>query len=323
MDAIVTAGGIPQPDDPLYAYSNGASKAMIDVAGKPMIQWVLDALGEARGVDNVILIGLASRTGISCKKPVHFISNQGRMLANIVAGVDKARELNPDARYVLIVSSDIPGIKAGMVDWLIDTAMQTRDDLYYSVVPRPIMEKRYPKSKRTYTRLKDIEVCGADLHVAHVRMAAGQHLELWEELIGDRKSPMRQAARVGLDIFFQVAIQHNITLDDLVARVSERLGIKGRVPIWDHAEPGMDVDKPFQLEILRADLARQQRRAAAALAGPARKPKKKIRKSAVRKAAGKKIVRPSRKPARRPKAAARRPAGKGARKSAKKGTRRR
>ena len=45
MDAIVIAGGIPQPEDPLYTYSHGDSKALIDVAGKPMVQWVLDALG--------------------------------------------------------------------------------------------------------------------------------------------------------------------------------------------------------------------------------------------------------------------------------------
>jgi NDP-sugar pyrophosphorylase family protein len=42
MDAIITAGGIPQPGDPLYVYSNGDSKALIDIAGKPMIQkkWI-------------------------------------------------------------------------------------------------------------------------------------------------------------------------------------------------------------------------------------------------------------------------------------------
>ena len=45
MDAIVIAGGIPQPQDPLYTYSHGDSKALIDIAGKPMVQWVLDVLG--------------------------------------------------------------------------------------------------------------------------------------------------------------------------------------------------------------------------------------------------------------------------------------
>ena len=86
MDAIVTAGGIPQPQDPLYIYSNGDSKALIDVAGKPMVQWVLDALSDAKSIDNVIVIGLSPKNGLTCKKPMHFISNQGRMLSNIVAG---------------------------------------------------------------------------------------------------------------------------------------------------------------------------------------------------------------------------------------------
>ena len=29
MDAIVTAGGIPQPEDPLYTFSNGDAKSVI------------------------------------------------------------------------------------------------------------------------------------------------------------------------------------------------------------------------------------------------------------------------------------------------------
>ena len=140
MDAIVTAGGIPQPQDPLYSYSHGDSKALIDVAGKPMIQWVLDALSDAKNVDNVIVIGLSAKSGLTCKKPIYYISNQGRMLANIVAGVNKTLELNKKNQYVLIVSSDIPALKSEMVDWLIDTCMETEDDIYYGVCPRDVME---------------------------------------------------------------------------------------------------------------------------------------------------------------------------------------
>ena len=33
MDAIVTAGGIPHPDEPLYPYTQGGSKATLDIAG--------------------------------------------------------------------------------------------------------------------------------------------------------------------------------------------------------------------------------------------------------------------------------------------------
>jgi GTP:adenosylcobinamide-phosphate guanylyltransferase len=252
MDAIVTAGGIPLPEEPLYSYTNGDSKAMVDVAGKPMIQWVLDALGNAKHIDNVIIIGLSPKTSVTCKKPLHFVSNQGRMLANIVAGVNKSLELNPQTEYVLVSSSDIPGINAEMVDWLVETCMQTKEDIYYGVVPREVMEARYPGSNRTYTKLKDIQLCGADMHITHVSMAT-EHLDMWEELIGNRKSPLKQAATIGLGTLFRVATR-SITLDELVKVITRRLDITGRPIVWEHAEPGMDVDKPHQLELLRADL---------------------------------------------------------------------
>ncbi len=262
MDAIVTAGGIPQPEDPLYTYSHGDSKALVDLAGKPMVQWVLDALGDAQHVDNVIVIGLSAKSGVTCKKPLHFLSNQGRMLSNIVAGVNKSLELDKKNKYVLIVSSDIPTIKPEMVDWLVEKSQETKDDLYYGVCNKEIMEARFPGSRRTYTKLKDMELCGADMHVSHVSMAT-EHLETWEQLIGNRKSPLKQASIIGLGIFFQVFTK-SITLDDLAAKVSSRIGIQGRAVQFPYAEPCMDVDKPHQLEMLREDLVRQQRRSVAA-----------------------------------------------------------
>ena len=270
MDAIVTAGGIPRPEDPLYSYSHGNSKALIDVAGKPMIQWVLDALGEAKKVDNVIIIGLSPKSGVTCKKPIHYVSNQGRMLANIVAGVSKALEINKRNKYVLVVSSDIPTIKPEMVDWLVKTCMETKDDLYYGVCPRDVMEARFPDSRRTYTHLKDMDVCGADINITHVRMTT-EHLDMWESLIGSRKSPLKQASVIGFGTLFAL-FTRRLTLDDAVRRVCDRIGIKGRAIVWPYAEPCMDVDKPSQLELLRADLAGQQTQAAP-------KPRKTVRKS--------------------------------------------
>ncbi|HSJ86342.1 MAG TPA: nucleotidyltransferase family protein [Anaerolineales bacterium] len=283
MDAIVTAGGIPQPQDPLYSYSHGDSKALIDVAGKPMIQWVLDALSDAKNVDNVIVIGLSAKSGLTCKKPIYYISNQGRMLANIVAGVNKTLELNKKNQYVLIVSSDIPALKSEMVDWLIDTCMETKDDIYYGVCPRDVMETRFSNSKRTYTHLKDMDVCGADMNLIHVRMAT-EHLDMWESIIGSRKSPLKQASIIGLGTLFAL-FTRRLTLEDAVKRVSERIGIKGRAIVWQHAEPCMDVDKPHQLELLREDLAKQQRKLeakakAAARRSSAEKPAKTGKKKA-------------------------------------------
>jgi hypothetical protein len=178
------------------------------------------------------------------------------MLANIVTGINKALEVNKKNQYVLVVSSDIPALKPEMVDWLVDTCMETKDDLYYGVCPRNVMETRFPDSKRTYTHLKDMDVCGADMNVTHVRMAT-EHLDMWEQLIGTRKSPLKQAGIIGWGTLFAL-FTRRLTLDDAVARVCDRIGIKGRAIVWSHAEPCMDVDKPSQLELLRTDLAKQQ-----------------------------------------------------------------
>jgi len=255
MNAIITAGGIPQPGEPLYEYAQGKSKALIDVAGKPMIQWVLNALGGAKSVENVIIVGLSAADGLTCAKPLHYVPNQGRMLANITIGVQKSLQLNPQEQHVFIVSSDIPALQAEMVDWLAANAMQTNADIYYGVCPQAVMEARFPTSKRTYTKLKDMQVCGADINIIHVNQVT-VHLETWEQLIGNRKSPLKQAAVIGFDTLIQLALRQ-FTLQGLVACACQRIGITGRAIIWDKAEPCMDVDKPHQLEIMRADLAKQ------------------------------------------------------------------
>ncbi len=257
MDAIVIAGGIPQPDQPLYQYTQGKAKAMLDIAGKPMVQWVLDALGNAKKVDNVIIIGLPKEAEITCKKPTYHIPNQGRMLANIEAGIRKMREINPQAEYVLSVSSDIPAITGEMIDWLVDTAMQSKHDIYYGVVKKEIMEARYPGSNRTFTKLADMEVCGADIHIAHHSMTTDPvHLAKWEVLIGKRKQPLKQAASIGF-LTLLLLLLGRLSLEDAVKRATKKLNFTGRAIIFPYAEAAMDVDKPHQLEILRADLEKK------------------------------------------------------------------
>ena len=96
------------------------------------------------------------------------------------------------------------------------------------------------------------------MNITHVSMAT-EHLDMWEELIGNRKSPLKQAATIGFGTL-ALLLLGRLTLDETVKRVMKRLNITGRAVVWDHAEPAMDVDKPHQLEILRKDLAKQQKK---------------------------------------------------------------
>lgn len=253
MNAVVTAGGIPQPGEPLYEYTKGQPKALLDVAGKPMIQWVLDALSATETVDRVVIVGLDEDSGVKCSKSTVFVPDQGGLLDNVRAGVQKMIELDPKAHHVLSVSSDIPAITGEMVDWMVHTCMQTDHDIYYSVITRQVMEARYPKSKRSYIHLKNMEVCGGDLNMIRARTVTTNE-ELWERIINARKSALKQAALLGFGTLL-LLLSRQITIESGVKRVAKRLDITGRVINSPYAELGMDIDKPHQLEILRADLA--------------------------------------------------------------------
>ena len=166
MDAVVIAGGTPQPGEYLYEETKGNPKAMLDIAGKPMIQWVLDALCGATTIDHVVVIGLpAECCDVRCSKPLSFIPNQADMIENIRAGAMKVLEINPQAHHFLIVSSDIPAITAEMVDWEVNTAMETDHDAYYNVITREVDGSAFPGSRRSYVHLKDMEVCGGDMNM--------------------------------------------------------------------------------------------------------------------------------------------------------------
>jgi molybdopterin-guanine dinucleotide biosynthesis protein A len=255
MDAIILAGGTPQPDEPLYPYTQGLPKAMVDICGKPMVQWVLDAVEKADTIDQVVVVGLSSQSNLRCTKIKSYVDNQGSILLNIRAGVKQILELNPQARHVATVSADIPAILPELINWVVNTANQSDEDVYYNVIERKVMEKSFPGSKRSYTRLKDFEVCGGDLNIVRAMAVTGEDA-LWDRIIAARKNVFKQAALIGYDTLFLLLLRQ-ITLAGAVATVTKRIHLTGRALVCPYAEVGMDVDKPFQLEIMRAELSKR------------------------------------------------------------------
>ena len=255
MDAVITAGGIPEPEDPLYAYTQGKSKALLDIAGKPMVQWVLDAVSASKNIDNIVIIGLEHDSPLVCEKPITYIPNQGGMLDNVRTSIYKVAEINPEADHVIMVSSDIPALTTEMVDWAVHTADAHEADFYYNLITRDVMEARYPGSNRSYVKLKGLEVCGGDMNVIRGAAATGND-ELWQKLINSRKNPLKQASLFGYGTLF-LLLTRRLSLEDAVPRIEKQLGIKGRPVLCPYAEIAMDVDKPHQFEILRADLEKQ------------------------------------------------------------------
>ncbi len=252
MQALLMCGSVPDEKDPLYPYTRGGPKALLDVAGKPMAQWVLDALNSARAVDGVIIIGLGPESPLIPKKPVAYLPDHGGAVPNALAGVKRALAIQPKTTHVLLTSCDVPAVTAEMIDWRVRVGLEAAADFDYVAIERTVMEKRYPSSRRTYTPLRGMQVCGGDVNMAHVRLA--RNARFIERLSAARKSPLRMASLIGWNVLF-LFLTRQLTIARGEQLVSRNLGIPTRIHLCPYAELGMDVDKPHQLEILRADLA--------------------------------------------------------------------
>ncbi len=253
MDVILTAGGFPKPGEPLYSETGGGCKALLELHGKTMIQWVLDALAGSPRVECVVVIGLPPGTPLDYPGPIYALDNQGSMLDNIIAGAKEVHRHNPESQHCILTASDVPCIQAEMVNWLADLVAAGEDELYYLVVERQVMERTFPGSRRTYVKLKGLEVCGGDVNAFTTRAALNPN-PLWRELIENRKNPIRQASIIGFGPLLGLLLG-NLDLHQAVKQVSQRIGLRGRAVICPFAEMAMDVDKPYQLELARSYLA--------------------------------------------------------------------
>jgi GTP:adenosylcobinamide-phosphate guanylyltransferase len=253
VDAIVIAGGIPKPDEPLYPLTQGKSKALLEIAGQPMVQWVLDALSEAQTLRRVVVMGLTEGDApLRCRKTISYLPNQDSMLANIEAGMRWVIGQDGSAQHALVVSSDIPTLTSAALDWIVEASLQTDHEAYYTVIPKAEMERRFPGSRRSYFYFKDGTFTGGDVNLLATRLLTRVPPQM-RALIEARKNIFKQASIIGLDTLLLFAARRLSTED--VARIcSRRLNVTARVLICPHAEAGMDVDKPAQYELVKRDL---------------------------------------------------------------------
>ncbi|HSM23909.1 MAG TPA: nucleotidyltransferase family protein [Anaerolineaceae bacterium] len=252
MDVILTAGGTPTLDDPLYSFSNGLPKAMIPIGEKPMIQWVLDALAGARTIRRIVMIGLADEIQVNYPREMVRIEDQGGMVENIIAGAQKLLSYNDSSQYALIAASDVPAVTPEAIDWVSEQTVQLQKDMVYTVVSKPVMEKRFPESKRSYIPLKDISICGGDINAINLTHVNYDN-PMYRKLIDARKNALKQASLMGIDTLLLILFRA-ITLDQTEKKICKRLEVNGKVLPCPFAEIAMDVDKPGQLEMLRNDL---------------------------------------------------------------------
>jgi len=252
IDAIVLAGGATDKEDPLLTYAQVRKKALIKIAGKEMVRYVVEAITGSSRIGRIFIVGLSPQDGVDFATPVEYVEAAGTMLDNIVAGIKRVTEVDPNVERVVISSADIPLLTTEMVDYFIDTCLETDHDVYYTIVEKSTMEARFPGSRRTFVPLGDGSFAGGDINMAKVS-AIQANLPLARQVLERRKNVWQQVRLLGLSTLIKFAFRR-LTVADAERVASRALGCRGRAIITPYPEMGMDVDKPYQLDMVRAIL---------------------------------------------------------------------
>lgn len=254
MDCIIIAGGLATPEEPMYAITQGKPKALLPMGSRTMLERVVDAMQGSEYVEEVVVVGLGSDMGMTFQRPVHHLPDHGSLVANIVAGLNWVRQGKPDTKAVLGASADIPLITSSMVDRLIDMCRPFDAGVYYTYATRDTMEKRFPHSNRTFVKLKGVEIAGGDLGIMNPATIDNNE-DLFEALSNARKHAWKIARVVGIGLLLRFLLRR-IGPQEIEQEAARVLGVPVKTINLPFAEMAMDADKPHQVEMLRAELAR-------------------------------------------------------------------
>ena len=253
MDCIITAGGLDKPDSPMYAYTQGKSKALLDMNGRTMLERVVDALQESRSIGRIVVVGIGSDLGMSFQRPVEHVPDQGSMVQNAIAGIRQICKSSTCPKPVLLCSADIPTITGQIVDEYIDACRPFDKGMYYNFVTKEVMEKRFPHSNRTFVRLKEVEIAGGDMSIIQSDLTEANEA-LWNSLTNARKHAWKLAKTVGFGTLIKFLF-HRLDVAEIEQIAGRLLNHSAKIILSPHAEIAMDADKPNQIDMLRADFS--------------------------------------------------------------------
>lgn len=258
MDAIVTAGGISRPDDPLYAITGMEKKALIPLAGKPMIGWVLEALTRSELVEKIVIVGLEpDDLPPGGEVPLHFVKAVGSLIDNIMVALDQLKQVNPAVQKILLVSSDIPLITSESVRGFVAECGSLEADIYYAIVEEKTMEASFPNSRRTFVPFKGGRYSGGDLFLVDVAAPDKTDLELFRSLTSSRKNYWQQVRLLGIGFIIRFLLR-KMSVEDAAGQAKRILNLDARGVDTCYPELGMDLDKPHQYTLIKTILEERQ-----------------------------------------------------------------
>lgn len=242
---VILAGG-PTPDPILEAGEPEKERAFIDIGGRPMLAWVLDAIRGCEKCGDILCVGNTERLikefGFEADK---VIQDKGSMLKNFIAGMEYFRG------HPIIMQStcDIPLINTEILSDLIRQVDEIKAEVYYPIVNVKHFDEKFPGGKRTTQKLKEGTFTGGNVFFFNPD-AVLKNRDRIEAVIRDRKSPAKLIKLFGFGFTLKFALKM-LDINGLEKKATQILGATMRAVVTPHPEIGLDVDKPEDLDLVR------------------------------------------------------------------------
>lgn len=239
VDAVVLAGGDGAVIDPSVRI-----KGLVPVAGKPMVEWVVDALREADAVRGVaVVVPTAEGLGAWVDKVDKVVVSDRRFADNIFAGVDSFRTDRP----TLVTTGDLPALTPQAIDDFVVRSLERGADFSYPLIRENDVLEQYPGSKRTFVRIEGGRVTGGNMAVLSPDLVA-RNRDIGQRLFETRKSPAAMARVLGMRFVLRL-VTGRLRPADVEEKMEHLLGGRCVALYTTHASIGADVDKPLDLVV--------------------------------------------------------------------------
>lgn len=252
FDCIVLAGS-RGASDPVAAPSGASCKALVAIAGKPMLTHVLDAL-EASGWVDRITVAIDPAIPLAEEAPAlaqRLNTDRYATLApseSPCATLGEAFAERRASRPLLVVTGDHPLLTGEMLAAFCAGARASNRDVAAAVAPTHLMDRDFPGVRRTALRFRDASYSGCNLF-ALMGSRAANVLSFWATMEGERKRPLRMARRIGFGTLVAYAFGR-LTLDDAVDRLARCVATELAAVRLNWSEAARDVDTPEDLALV-------------------------------------------------------------------------
>ena len=246
--ALVLAGSRPGVDP--FAASHGTDlKALIPVAGEPMVRRPVRALLASDGIASVrILTQQTERiAAVLPADPRLTVEMSGATIASTLAAICA----DPATHWpVLVTTADHALLDEAMIGDFTGRAIGA--DVAIGLVERRALVARLPRTKRTWIGFRGGRYSGANLFALGSPRAA-KAIDLWRGVEQDRKKGWRLLAALGPAGL--LGLLRLRSLDQTMASLGRRLGLDLRAVEMRDPLAAVDVDKPADHELVEAIIA--------------------------------------------------------------------